>query len=119
MFHVAFIGHKRDFEVTVDIGLRYERIEEIVNRDEEVLSKAEKAKTCTLGCELGNLSIGRQKRWKVGAVDDIPGVTASVLDSFVVIALPYVEEFSDAKRVLEVLSGDGPDSWLQDRKSVV
>ncbi len=111
-FHLAFIKHEDDFDVTADIGIRFDQVEELVNRDDKLLTKSDKAETYTIGSELGNLSEDRQKRWTVASADDVPILADSVTDSFRKVALPYVENFSDAKRVLEILSGDGPDSWL-------
>jgi hypothetical protein len=113
-FHLAFIKDDDDFDVTTDVAIRFEQVEESLSRyrDDPLLTKSEKANTYTLGCELGNLSEGRQKRWTIAGAKDIPVVAGSVLDTFAKIGLPYIEEFSDPQRALEVLSGDGPDSWL-------
>jgi hypothetical protein len=112
MFHVAFIEHQDDFDVTADIGIRFEDVEELVNRDNSLLTKLEKSRTCTLGCEIGNLSEGRQKRWAVRNADDVPAVSDAVVSAFIDVGLPYIERLSDAGHVLQILSEDSPESWL-------
>ena len=112
VFHLSFVNHRSDFDVTADVGVRYDKVEELIHGDDKLLTKVERAETCTIGCELGNLSGGGQKRWTVGSKADIPGVTESVMVALTTVGLPYLEKFSNPDQVLETLSGDGPDSWL-------
>jgi hypothetical protein len=103
-FHVSFINHQNDFDVTGDVAVRFDQTEEMADPDSK--------DSHTIGAELGNLKEGRQKRWTVTCVDDIPLIADAAVKAFAEIGLPYVEEFSDQARALDVLSGDGPDSWL-------
>ncbi len=113
-FHLAFIKHDNDFDVTADVAIRFDQVEELISRymNDPLLTKSEKTNTFTLGCELGNLSEGRQRRWTLACSDDILGVAESVLEAFAKIGIPYIETYSDPQKALEVLSGDGPASWL-------
>jgi hypothetical protein len=105
-FHLAFIKHQDDFDVTANLGIRFDQVEELVNLP------GKKADTCTIGCEIGNLSEGRQKRWTIQNANDVPIVGEAIISAFTDIGLPYFERFSDVENVLKVLSGDSRDSWL-------
>ncbi len=54
--HVSFIRHETDMDVTADIAVRIDAIEQVVNQCETGLTDAEKRRSTTLGAELGNLS---------------------------------------------------------------
>jgi len=111
-FHLSFIKHKTDVDVTVDLAVRFDELEELVHEYENRLSKAQRKGTFSLGVELGNLSEGRQKRWTVGSFEDVEPVAQSIKNSFVAIGLPYLEKYSDLRTALEVLSGDDRAAWL-------
>lgn len=111
-FHLSFIKHKTDFDVTADVAVRFEALEDLLNEDNAHLSTSEKKKTYTLGAELGNISEGRQKRWTVATPDDIKPAVNSIMDAFVAIGLPYLEKYSDMQNALEVLGGDDQAAWL-------
>lgn len=111
-FHLTFINHSLDFDVTVDVGIRFDGVEDLVNKEKPFLTKAEKALTCTLGCELGTYRDGGQKRWTVASEDDVPVVANAIVGTLEETGLAYITRFSSLERALEVLSGDGPNSWL-------
>jgi hypothetical protein len=111
-FHLAFIQHQDDFDVTADIAVRFDDVEEVVNEGNKLLTDKERKGTHTIGAELGNIADGHQKRWTVASTDDVSLVATSIADAFVNVALPYADTYADRRRALEVLSGDGPESWL-------
>jgi len=111
-FHLSFIKHKTDFDATVDVAVRFDDLEDLINQYRGRISEAQKKNTFTLGAELGNLSEGRQKRWTVATLDDIKPVAESIMDAFVLIGLPYLEKYSNMKTTLETLSGDDSAAWL-------
>jgi hypothetical protein len=73
-FHVSFIAHKTDFDLTADVAVRVNAIEDLVNEYDTKLAAAEKRRSMTLGGELGNISEGSPKRWAISNVEDIPSV---------------------------------------------
>src|SRR5215468_768664 len=93
--HLAFIEHPADFDVTVDIAIRFDAIEDITNEGSNLLTASEKRKTFSIGAELGNINEWKQKRWTVRSPADIDDVSRSIMDAFVSIGLPYVEKYSD------------------------
>jgi hypothetical protein len=111
-FHLSFIEHKSDFDVTADIGIRFDEVEELVNENKVSLSKKLRADTYTLGAELGNIIEGRQRRWTVYQEDDIPVVAASIVLAFEMAGNGYIEKWASPEAALEILSRDDKDSWL-------
>lgn len=120
VFHIAFIKHKDDFDLSADVAVRHNTVENLVHEFESTvprpawaaLSKKDQADTATVGAELGNLSIGRPRYWTVRSEADLTSVCEGVLDAFEKIGGPYLERFSSLEEVLTVLSGDDKDSWI-------
>ena len=111
-FHLCFIRHTADFDVTADVAIRFDDVEDLINSFNAELSPRKKKGTFTMGCELGNLTEGEQRRWSVTRPEDIPAVAKSLYSAFQIVALPYYEKYSDRDTALNVLSGDTPESWL-------
>ena len=112
-FHLALIRHATDFDVTADVAVRLEALATLL---EELLGGADAAAAVvgkfTVGVELGNLTIGRQRRWTVAAAGDVDQVAGSLMEAFEHIALPYYQKYSDPNNALAVLSGDSRDCWI-------
>jgi len=111
-FHVSFITHPHDCDVTADVAIRIDALEDLLNERTATLSKSEGKQTHSLGAELGNISEGRQRRWTLASEDDIPQVVSSMISLFESVGLPYLETYSNLERALAVLSGDDQASWL-------
>lgn len=111
-FHLSFIPHKDDFDVTGDVGLRIDAVENLINEDNKLLSRSEKIKTATVGAELGNIERGKPLRWNVAADSDVKSATAGLTDALVRIGLPYIENCSNLDRALDLLSSNDSQSWL-------
>lgn len=111
-FHLAFIPHSTDFDVTTDVALRIAAVEDLVSQSRESLSKKEKKQTATMGCELGNLSEGKQKRWTVAKESDVKKAAVEIETALKTIAIPYIEHYSDLQQAFAVLSGNERTSWL-------
>jgi hypothetical protein len=112
-FHLAFIPHQNmDFDVTADVAIRHDLIEECVNDGNTLISKADRVQTATIGVEIGNLTVGSQVRWKVATEGDLQGVAASVGTAFESVALPYYRRYRDLEKLAEILSSNEPDGWM-------
>jgi len=109
--HLSFIEHLDDFDVTVDVAIRFNSVEDLVNSQNNLLTKKEKSGTSTLGVELGNLSTGGQKRWNISSEDQIPLVTNSILDAFDKFGEPYLLRYSSMGSAYELLSSDEKSVW--------
>ena len=103
VFHISFIAHKTDFDLTADVAVRVNAIEDIVNEYDTKLTTAEKRKSMTLGGELGNISEGVPRRWTVSSVEDIPAACDGVIKAFQRIGLPFLQKHSDAAAAHRVL----------------
>jgi hypothetical protein len=112
-FHISFIAHKTDFDLTADVAVRVNAIEDVVNEYDTKLTAAEKRKSMTLGGELGNISEGAPRRWTVSSVEDIPAVCDGVIEALQRIGLPFLKDHSDAAAAHRVLvSSKQPDLLL-------
>lgn len=117
--HISFVRHKEDVDLSVDVDVRHDAVEELVNTFENTvrpnwakMSKKDMAETATVGAELGNLSIRRPIRWTIASEADIPTVCASVLEAFEKIGMPYLERFASLEETLAALSRDDKEAWL-------
>lgn len=110
--HLGFVSHSSDFDVTVDFGIRFDAVEELVNGQNPHLSKKEKLNTFTLGCELGNLEGRGQRRWVVAHSSDIRRVADGISVEVDRVGLPYFEKYSQPAVAYEVLSQDDKAAWL-------
>jgi hypothetical protein len=111
-FHLAFIAHKIDFDVTADIAIRFDDLEYLVNLDNKVLSKKEKESTYSLGVELGNLCDGKQKRWNVSSEDELPVLVDQLIQYFEKYAVPYFEKYSIKQNAYALLSNNDQTAWI-------
>ena len=111
-FHIAFIRHSTDIDVTADVAVRFDELEDLLNQYRAQLSKAEKKNTFSLGAERGHISEGVQKRWTVASLDDVEPVAESLMKAFESIGVPYLDRYSDMNTALEVLSRDDEEAQL-------
>lgn len=109
--HLSFIDHADNFDVTVDVAIRFNEVENLVNSKNNLLTKKEKEGTSTLGVELGNLSIGEQKRWSVSSEEKLPLVADSILEAFDKFGNPYLLKYSSMDSAYELLSSDEKHVW--------
>lgn len=110
-FHLSFIAHPDDIDVTADIAVRLDAVEELVSSVEGRPLSGTKDRS-TLGTDLGNLADGRQKRWTIRDSESVDAVAADIFREFQAFGVPYVERFSTLQAALEVLSRDDPSGWL-------
>jgi hypothetical protein len=110
--HLAFVDHRVDFDIAVDIAIRFDRVEELVNERNQLLSKAEQQRTATMGCELGNLTYGRGMRWTVATEADVQTVVRSIEEMVTTVALSYFDRFNSFEAALEVLSRDDREASM-------
>lgn len=112
VLHLTFIEHECDFDVTTDVAIRFDAVEELVNRSNPLLSKKEKSATCTIGAELGNLECGQPYRITVASDGDIDFAAGCIVRKLEEVGLPYIERFSRPEAAYEVLSRDDREAWI-------
>lgn len=110
--HLAFMSHQHDFDVTADVAVRFDKVEELVNKHNKLLADREKALTHTLGVELGNLAGLGQMRWNVASESDVPEVADKIVAMFVSVGLSYLEKHSSMPSALEILNTPDHRAWL-------
>ncbi|HTG14334.1 MAG TPA: hypothetical protein VK747_03605 [Blastocatellia bacterium] len=112
-FSLPFIRHApTDVDVTAEVAIRFDDVEDLVNEHKSLLTEAQKRNTYTLGAELGNISEGRQKRWSLASRDAIDNVARSIMEAFAAIGRPYLEKYSAMESALEALSQDDKTAQL-------
>lgn len=110
--HLSFIEHEHDFDVTADVAIRFDAVEDLVNRSNVLLSRREKASTFTMGAELGNLERGEPFRVTVAEDGDVEPAVERLVKKIETVGLPYLEKYSDLEAAYEVLSRDDRDGWI-------
>jgi hypothetical protein len=110
--HLSFIRHEADFDVTADVAIRFDAVEERLHRDDKLLAASEKRETATLGAELGNIERGEPHRWTVAEISDVAVVAPSIVAKFEQTGLPYLDRLSDPLRALEALTRNDGSEWL-------
>jgi hypothetical protein len=111
-FHVSFVRHETDMDITADVAVRVDAIEQVVNQCETGLTDAEKRRSTTLGAELGNLSRRQPLRWTVSELDDVAAVAEQIAGAFKKIGLPYLSAHSDVESAYRVLASTAPEDRL-------
>ena len=110
--HLSFIEHDHDFDVTVDVGIRFDAVEDLVHRNNKLLTAKEKANTFSMGGELGNLMEGKPVRWTVASEVDVSNVAEEIWERIADTAIPYVEQYGDMNRAIEILSSEERAAWI-------
>ncbi|HDX9696683.1 TPA: hypothetical protein ROY42_000443 [Bacillus thuringiensis] len=110
--HLAFIDHPEDFHVTVDVGIRFDELENMKNQWDEGLTIKEKKETYTIGGELGNLVHREQKRWCVEKETDILPVTIDILKEIKQYFIPYIDKYVDIENVFDLCVRDDDEAAL-------
>ena len=112
IFHVTFINHPGDFDVTVDVAVRHHRVEEALNEGRPDLKESEKKLTATVGAGLGNITGSGQHRWTVTSGHDIPLVVDGIVSNVEKVGLPFLERFTSLEETFRVLSLKGSEATL-------
>ena len=110
--HLSFIDHDEDFDVTVDVAVRFDAVEGLVHRTNSLLSKSEKAQTYTLGAELGNIERREPRRWTVGSPANVSTTAVAIEASLLGVGFPYLNMYSDPHVALAMLARDDQEAWL-------
>ena len=96
----------------MDVAVRFDAVEDLVNRSNPLLSSKEKTSTFTLGAELGNLEKGKPYRVRIATTEDIEPAAGQLVAKVETIGLPYLERYSDLHAAFEVLARDDREAWL-------
>ncbi|GGI17871.1 hypothetical protein [Gottfriedia solisilvae] len=108
--HLSFINHLDDFDITVDVGIRFDELEEMKNMNNGLLNQKEKKQTFSIGTELGNLIVGKQRRWTIIEESNIENISNSIFSAIKEIAFPYIDKYSIKENVFNDCLSDGEES---------
>ena len=109
--HLAFIDHTEDLDVTVDVALRIDVVQELIHRTNTRLSNHEKSQTATVGGELGNIADGAQRRWTIRSEADVEKAASEIVREFVEFGQPYLGRVSRLEPMLETLAANDRTAW--------
>lgn len=110
--HLSFIEHEHDVDVTADVAVRFDSVENLVHQSNRLLSKEEKATTFTLGVELGSLQGGEPDRVTVTSSKDVAQAADYLAEKIEMVGMPYLEKYSHPEAAYEVLSRDDRSAWI-------
>ncbi|HEU4730474.1 MAG TPA: hypothetical protein VFT22_21395 [Kofleriaceae bacterium] len=110
--HISFIEHAADVDVTTDVAIRFDAVEDLVHRSDKLLSPKHKAQTYTLGVELGNLERGEPFRLTLATRGDVPHVAEATMTKLESVGLPYIERHSRPETAYDLLSKDDRAVWM-------
>jgi hypothetical protein len=103
-FHYPDIVHPGiDFDVTVDVALRFEAVQSRLGRYLRGVSEKEKKKMATIGLGLGRRAKGMATRWTIARSEDIAPAISGMLHDYESEGLDFIQKFSDPERVFQVL----------------
>jgi hypothetical protein len=111
--HLNIAQYESEFHAAVHVSVRFDAVEDLVNACNELLTAAEKKKTATFGCELGNLRDGRRREWRVVVGrSDVGKIAGEMADLVFEMGLPYFNRYSSPEEVYAVFSSDDVDAGI-------
>jgi hypothetical protein len=112
IFHLSFIPHGSDIDVTADVAIRHHAVETLTVEHHPLLRPQDVAEQATVGVELGNWTDGRQHRWTLAAPEHIEIVANDILKRLNDLGEPFLDRFSDLAEVRRILAEDGREARL-------
>jgi hypothetical protein len=110
--HVSFIEHVADVDVTTDVAIRFDSVEDLIHRSDKLISPREKAQTFTLGAELGNLERRDPFRLTLTTHSDVLDIAEGTIEKLESVGLPYIERYSRPEAAYDLLSKDDRTVWM-------
>lgn len=116
--HLCFIYHGIDVDVTLDFGVRFTEVEDLINKHRPDVDDKYKKESMTLNADLSNLC-RKQIRWTITGMTDLGAAGKGILETIDTIILPDFEKHSSLQNCLHTVSGEGtysipyavPDDW--------
>ena len=110
--HLSFHNYADDFDIAVDVAIRFDDLEDLKNEINTILNPKQKAETYSIGSELGNLSERKMKCWSVYVWTDIEPVVKSICKMIDEVAIPYIEKYQYMETAFEMMLRDDSKIWL-------
>jgi hypothetical protein len=110
--HVGVIRHKVDLHATMDVAVRLDQVETLLERFEPARVGKTREQAFTLGVQLGALTESGLLRWVLASTDDLEATARSMLSTFASLGLPYLQRYSDPSVAYRLLSSMAPRDWM-------
>lgn len=104
--HLSYIDHPDNLDITLDLAVRIDELEDLKNSLRPNLKQSEKKQTATIGVEFGNFTMGSQKRWTVATQSDVDTVAMDLYNCIVETGNSYFEKYSNLETILSVCQKD-------------
>lgn len=111
-FHLSFIPHPLDFDITADFGIRFEQVELLIGETGGTHEEKYKRKTFTMGAEIGNYTQGSPIRWTIEKEEDIIPVSEMIFESFQKVVLPYYETYDQLDKAFALLKRNDDEAVI-------
>jgi hypothetical protein len=97
------IKHSSDFDITLDLAIRMNDVEEVLERGEgRTLDNLS-----TFGGDIGNIAQGKQRRWTVTDTSDVTTVVSAILGLIETEGFRFFREYSDRMFALSLFCKEG------------
>lgn len=107
---VAHYGEVHD--VSLNVAIRFDAVEELINSAKGYITAREKARTATLGGELGNIANGVWGSRSVREQGDVDAALGELVPLLLEVGVSYMDRYEDPHAAFAALAGDGREAWL-------
>ena len=104
ILHIAVGKYKNWIDIEANVEIRYNELERLYNT---ILSESANIPTATIGSELGRLSSGGKKYWKISDSTEIPIVGNDILTFFWNFGMKFFKDYSNLEKIFDVFVADG------------
>ncbi len=115
--HVAFVqngkGTDKTFEAIIDVSLRYNNIEPIIEKWKERELAEKTTNAATLGVEIGQLFNARQRRYPITDSEEAEKSALAAYSDLEQVGKPYFHACSNPREIIRRFSSDNFRDWHQ------
>lgn len=108
--HVSVIRHPTDLDLTVDVAVRIDALEELMLR--HLPSSSNPSKFFSFGAELGAISGQGQLRWTIAELEACAAVARDMVSRFRDIGVQYLTKLGDPETAFLLLRGNARETWV-------
>jgi len=108
-FHLTYTNHPGiDFDVSANVAVRVDAVEEILTEDDHRLTEKEKKDCYTIGINIGNLVLGSYLQLTVTTDADLEPVATKLMEFVPTVVVPYIEKNRDLEAMYDLLTPADP-----------
>jgi hypothetical protein len=109
---LSFIPHVNDFDLTADVALRNDAIEELTNKYDAKRSAKDRLSSMTIGIELGNLARGSNIRWTIVDESHLQLAADQAFELLQSVEISFFNRYCDLGSLADVLTSSSPADRL-------